>query len=358
MGGAGRVSGPQLADAAAVLALFALTAYALLGGADFGGGVWDLFASGPRALEQRAAIARAMGPVWEANHVWLIFLVVLLFTAFPPAFAALVIGLFLPLHLVLLGVVLRGASFVFRAHGALSGPRAPLQRTFGAAFGAASAVTPVLLGAALAAISSGGVRSPRGSLVAPPLASWLTPFAIATGLLTLALCAYLAAVYLTLETQGRLRADFRRKAISAGVALLVLAIADLPLMAAWAPRLYSRLASPSAAPLLAGGTALAVWSIAAVWRSRFEVGRVLSALSGIALLWGWGFAQWPFVIYPDFSIARSAAPNPALRDVFYAVGVGALLLGPSLYLLFRVFKGRNPAAGRPPRPRPHPRPAR
>jgi cytochrome d ubiquinol oxidase subunit II len=342
----------SLPDIAAVLALVVLTAYALLGGADFGGGVWDLLATGPRAKAQRSAISRAMGPVWEANHVWLIFLLVLLFTAFPPAFVAVVIGLFLPLHLVLLGVILRGASFVFRAHGAQGGSRTPLQRTFGAAFGAASTVTPILLGAALAAVSGGGMRLAGNAITAPPLASWLTPFAIATGLLTLALSAYLAAVYLTIETQGRLREDFRTRAISAGIALLGLAIADLPLMAGDAPRLFARLSSPSAAPLLAGGILLLLWSISSVYRRRFEVGRVLSALAGIAVLWGWGFAQWPYVVYPDFSVAGSAAPHPALLQILYTLPIGAVLLAPSLYLLFRVFKGRNPAEGRPPRPKP------
>ncbi|MDA8343859.1 MAG: cytochrome d ubiquinol oxidase subunit II [Thermaerobacter sp.] len=346
-------------DAAAILALLALTAYALLGGADFGGGAWDLLASGPRGEGQRAAISRAMGPVWEANHVWLIFLLVLLFTAFPAAFVAVVIALFLPLHLVLLGVILRGASFVFRAHGAHSGPRAPLQRTFGAAFGAASTLTPVLLGAALAAVSSGGIRArPGGMVTAPPLHSWFTPFAIATGLLTLALSSYLAAVYLTLETQGRLREDFRRRALGAGIALLLLAALDLPLMAWDAPRLFSRLWSPTAAPLLIGGFLLALFSLALVYRRRFGLGRVLSALSGIALLWGWGFAQWPYVVYPDFSILASAAPKPALLQILYTLPVGVLLLAPSLYLLFKVFKGRNPAEGRPPRQRPRPRTAR
>ncbi len=349
---------PTPADAAAILALLVLTAYALFGGADFGGGVWDLLASGPRAQGQRSAISRAMGPVWEANHVWLIFLLVLLFTAFPSAFAVVVIGLFLPLHLVLLGVILRGASFVFRAHGAQGGPRAPLQRTFGAAFGAASAVTPILLGAALAAISGGGIRVVGGAVSAPPLASWFTPFAVATGLLTLALSSYLAAAYLTIETQGSLQEDFRRRAIAAGIGLVVLAVLDLPLMARDAPRLFDHLLRPAAAPLLVGGFLLALWSLAAVYRQSYPVARALSALSGIALLWGWGFAQWPYVVYPDLAVSTAAAPRPALLQILYTLPVGALLLVPSLYLLFHVFKGRNPAEGRPPRPRPRPRPAR
>src|ERR1041384_4795250 len=102
---------------AAAVALLGLMAYAVLAGADFGGGVWDLFATGPRKREQREAIAHAMGPVWEANHVWLIFVIVLLFSCFPAAYVALMNRLFWPLHLALLGIMLRGASFVFRGHG-------------------------------------------------------------------------------------------------------------------------------------------------------------------------------------------------------------------------------------------------
>src|SRR5439155_6331237 len=135
--------------------MLALTAYTLLAGADFGGGVWDFFARGPRAEEQRHAIARAMGPVWEANHVWIIFLLVILFSGFPIAFSALSVALFIPFHLVLVGIILRGAAFVFRAHGAEEeGP----QHAWARAFGSASIITPVLLGMCLGAVSAGEIR--------------------------------------------------------------------------------------------------------------------------------------------------------------------------------------------------------
>ena len=136
------------------VALFAVIAYGVLAGADFGGGIWDILAGGPQRDEQRATIAKAMGPVWEANHVWLIFLIVILFSGFPPAYAALSIGLFVPLHLVLLGITLRGGAFVFRAHG--GGRAASL--VWGAVFGGASVITPVLLGMSLGAVSAGNLR--------------------------------------------------------------------------------------------------------------------------------------------------------------------------------------------------------
>ena len=142
----------------ALVMLAALVAYALLGCADFGGGVWDLLSSGPRAADQRRHIAQAIGPVWEANHVWLIFLIVVLFTCFPAAYAAASVALFWPFHLILVGIVLRGASFVFRAYGSSA---AAAQRTWSRIFGIASAITPLLLGACLGAISNG--RSGRGS---------------------------------------------------------------------------------------------------------------------------------------------------------------------------------------------------
>ena len=140
-------------------ALAALLAYAVLGGADFGGGVWDLLARGPRAAQQRTAIAEAMGPVWEANHVWLIFLIVLLFTCVPAAFAALSVAFFAPFHLVLLGIVLQGAAFVFRAHGHAA---AGVPLAWGRVFGIASVITPFLLGASLGATSAGHVRAQAG----------------------------------------------------------------------------------------------------------------------------------------------------------------------------------------------------
>src|SRR5262249_33288814 len=170
--------------------------YGVLGGADFGGGVWDLFAGGPRRDQQRAAIAHAMGPVWEANHVWLIFVIVLLFTAFPPAFATLSVGLFGVFHFVLLGVSLRGAAFVFR--GPEVGERGAGH--WGTVFGVASVITPVLLGMAVGAVSVGSLRVRDGQVEVAGVTPWFAPVSLVMGALALALCAYLAAVYLTVET--------------------------------------------------------------------------------------------------------------------------------------------------------------
>ncbi|WP_243149848.1 cytochrome d ubiquinol oxidase subunit II [Thermaerobacter sp. PB12/4term] len=329
----------------AVVLMLALTAYAVLGGADFGGGVWDLLARGPRAEAQRQAIARAMGPVWEANHVWLIFALVLLFTAFPRAYSSLGVALFVPFHLVLAGIVLRGAAFVFRAPAATAaGP----QRAWASVFGAASTITPFLLGATLAAVSSGGIRvAPDGSVSTNALHAWFSPFSLLVGALAVALFAYLAAVYLAVETRGALQEDFRRRALGAGIAVAVLAGALLPLAPRTAPHLWE-LVSERGRVLVATGAALALLSGWLVWRRYFLLARVTAVAEVVVLLWGWALGQWPYLIYPDVTVFNAAAPDPILRFALWATPAGLLILIPSLWLLFAVFKGENPQAGEPP----------
>src|SRR5579864_549383 len=141
-----------MATAIALVALVSLNAYVLLAGADFGGGVWDLLATGPRRAQQRALIAEAIGPIWEANHVWLILVIVVLFTGFPPAFAAIGTSLHIPVTLLLIGIVLRGSSFIFRAYG---GEAAAQKRNWGRVFAASSLITPVWLGVIVGSLASG-----------------------------------------------------------------------------------------------------------------------------------------------------------------------------------------------------------
>src|SRR6185436_14592217 len=206
---------PDLLLAAAIGV--ALCLYFLFGGADFGGGVWDLLARGPRAADQRRAIAAAIGPVWEANHVWLILVIVLLFSGFPKAFAAISVALHVPLTLYLLGVVLRGSSFTFRALDT-TGDRG--QRRFGLVFSIASTISPLLLGTMVGALVSGEVRVRAGIVTSSFFTPWLAPFPLAVGGFALALCAFLAATYLTVEVRHpALREDFRLRALAAGVAV-------------------------------------------------------------------------------------------------------------------------------------------
>ena len=324
------------------LTLTAVVAYAVLGGADFGGGIWDMAASGPRRAEQRDAIAAAMGPVWEANHVWLIFVIVLLFSSFPSAYSALSVALFIPFHFVLLGIILRGASFVFRAYSPESrrslGPSRQA-RQWGVVFGAASIITPVLLGMCLGAVSAGGIRIGPGTVSLEGL-PWLAPVSLAMGAFALAMCAYLAAVFLAYETKDALREDFRARALWAGTAVVGLSVLLLPLLASQAGHLWAGLLEPRTWPVLVVGIISALASGWFLRVRRFRLARLTSILQVACLVAGWGLAQYPYLIFPDLTLYEAAAPEPMLRFVLFTLPLGMALLLPSLWLLFRVFKGK------------------
>jgi cytochrome d ubiquinol oxidase subunit II len=332
-----------VSDLLAFLLVVSLNAYVLFGGADFGGGVWDLFASGPRRDEQRTLIADAIAPIWEANHVWLILVVVLLFTCFPPAFAALAIALHIPLTLMLVGIVLRGSAFTFRAYDSR---RDQVQRRWSRLFAVASLVTPVLLGVCVGALASGAVGEALGApgFHAAFVRPWLTPFAFAVGLLALALFAFLAATYLTVEAgAGALADDFRRRALGAAAAVFVLAFGVLALAPSAAPLMRDTLmAGPLALPIHIATAVAAAGAIAALWTRRYRTARVAAAAQTSLILWGWAAAQYPFIIPPTHSIAATAAPPVTLRLTLIGLAGGCLILVPSLYYLFRIFKRASP----------------
>src|SRR5690606_19849608 len=237
---------------------------------DFGGGVWDLFAWGERQKEQRLAIQRAMGPVWEANHDWLIFVLVVLFTCFPRGYSVLSIALFLPFHLALLGIMLRGASFVFRSYQSRQEAAAAETSAWGVVFGVASLISPFLLGTAFGIVTEGAIEvtEDREVVFSRP-APWLSPYSVTNGLLALSTCAYLAAVYLTNETDGPLREDFRLRAIFAGT--LTAFLAGLVLLFAWqeATWFFHRLLSWRAAPIVALGLVCFAGSAWSVFTRRY-----------------------------------------------------------------------------------------
>lgn len=318
--------------------MVSLTFYALLGGADFGGGVWDLFASGPRKRAQRELIAEAIGPIWEANHVWLILVVVLLFTAFPPAFAAIATALHIPLTLMLIGVVLRGSAFTFRSYDRRTDD---VQRRWGRVFSMTSLITPVLLGVTVGAISSGGIRNDYSDFTAAFVSPWLAPFPFAVGFFALALFAFLAAVYLTVEAGDEaLREDFRQRALAATVAVGVMALVVFLLSGNGAPMIRHHLSqSWWTWPLQFATGIFAVAAIYALWTRRFRMARFCAAAQVTLILWGWGAAQYPYLVAPDVTIYNSAAPAITLRLVWWALLAGSVLLIPSFYYLFRVFKG-------------------
>ena len=316
-----------LSHTLAGIILIALTAYVLLGGADFGGGVWDLLADGPRKMRQRELIARAIGPVWEANHVWLILAMVLLFTCFPRAFARIAIALHIPLTLMLIGIVLRGSAFVFQTYGGGGGR----------VFAIASLLTPVLLGMCVAAVAAADIGQaagiPGGTFYAVYVAPWLTSFTLAVGLFTLTCFAFLAAVYLTLETRdAELQADFRLRAIGTGVWVLLMA----GLALAVAP--HRNVVDHRMAALVGIAAVIAFWSL---WQRRYRLARIAAAAEVALILWGWGVAQYPYMLPPDLTIAGAAAPLRTLELSLGVLALGALVLFPSLFYLFKVFKSRN-----------------
>jgi cytochrome d ubiquinol oxidase subunit II len=329
-------------DLAAAAALVAMIAYGLFGGADFGGGVWDLFAAGPRKHAQRRAIQRAMGPVWEANHVWLIIVVVVLFTAFPKGYSVLGVALFLPFHVALLGIMLRGAAFVFRAYQSPDKAAETQTSIWGVVFGVASLMTPVLLGAAFGVVTEGAIRVLDNGQVAldPPLA-WLSPYCLANGALALCTCGYLAAVYLTNETDGELREDFRWRAILAGTATAGMAIVVAFLANIEARWFFEKLLSGKALPAVTIGLVCFAGSAWAVFTRRYMLSRVFAASEIAFLILGWGLAQYPYLIYPDIELAKVAAPVPTIRFLVLTLPFGSLIVLPSLWFLMKVFKGET-----------------
>ena len=314
-----------------------LVLYALLGGADYGGGVWDLFAFGLRAREQRGLIAKAIGPVWEANHVWLILVLVILFTAFPPAFAAIATALHIPITLLLIGIVLRGTAFTFRSYDV---QRDDVQRRWSLVFSIASIITPVLLGIILGAIASGTIRVENGVVTTGFFSSWLAPFPFAVGFFALALFAFLAAVYLTLETRQReLQEDFRIRALVAGVIVGVLALTVFLLAGTGAPTVRAGISRTWWAVALHFLTAVfAVAAFYALWTRQYRLARVAAAAQVSLILLGCAFAQYPHLVEPDITIFSAAAPRITLQLLLAALVLGAILLFPSYYYLFRIFK--------------------
>ncbi len=320
-----------------VFILLSLILYALLGGADFGGGMWDLLACGPRAERQRKAIAAAISPIWEANHVWLILVIVLLFTAFPPAFAALVTALHIPITLMLGGIVLRGSAFIFRKYDFQS---EKVRHRWGAVFGVACFFTPFSEGMVLGALSTERIRYADGQVTTGFFAGWLTPFAFACGVFALVVCAFLAAIYLALYTQAEpdLQNDFRRRALGSGLALVPATLVVFLTAEAGAPGVIHAMTHDGWPMLVAcgiSGCAVAAW--VALWRRWFAFARLAAVAQVALILTGWALAQYPHVITPDVTFHTSAAPEATLRLLTFALCAGAVLLLPALIFLYRLF---------------------
>lgn len=324
-----------LADGIAAVLWLGTMIYAIFGGADFGAGLWDLLAGGGRrGAAQRALIDEAVGPVWEANHTWLIFDLVILWTAFPGAFAAIMSTLYLPLALAAVGIVLRGSGFAFRKVSV----RLTGRRAFGLVFALSSVVTPFFLGTVLGAIASGRVPAEGAG---DPIGSWLNPTSVAIGLLAVAAGAYIAGAFLTADAR-RLAPDlvdvFRRRTLGAGVVAGALALGGLVVLRADAPALFADLAGPGlpfvAASAVAGSASLVLSVIA---DARWTRALAVTAVGTVVL--GWGVAQYPLLLPPDLTIAAAAAPDGTLQALMVITIAALLIIGPSLALLFWLHQG-------------------
>ena len=324
----------------AICMLVSIVLYALTGGADFGGGLWDLLASGPRAKQQRNAIEHAIGPIWEANHVWLILVVVILFTGFPKAFAAMMTALNIPVTAMLIGIVLRGSAFIFRKYDSKAGK---IQRGWGMVFGTSSVITPLVQGTILGALATGRIRIVNGQVVTGFFAGWMSTFALGCGLFALGLFAFLAATYLTVETkdQPELQNDFRRRAMGAGLALVPLAAAVWFISSRDAPSLFHELTQWWALVLFACTACLAAAALVALGKRRFILARIAAVGQVTLILAGWSIGQYPHIIIPDVTFLNAQAPQITLRLLLTALGAGALVLFPSLFFLFHLFKGQS-----------------
>jgi len=324
----------------AIFMLLSLILYALMGGADFGGGMWDLLAVGPRAVRQRKAIAEAIGPIWEANHVWLILVVVLLFTGFPSAFAGMMTALNIPLTTMLIGIVLRGSAFIFRRHDS---PSETAQHRWSMVFGIASFFTPFFQGMILGALTTGQIRIVNGQVVTGFLAGWLTLFALACGVFAQGLFAFLAATYLTLDTQNEpdLQNDFRLRALCSGLSLAPIAGVVFLASKQGAPEMYHGLTHWWAPLLLAWTSLMSIVALVALWRRWFALARFAAIGQVTLILVGWCLAQYPNLLTPDVTVNNAHAPEATLRLLVLALGTGAIVLLPSLAFLFHIFKGRE-----------------
>jgi cytochrome d ubiquinol oxidase subunit II len=315
------------------IAIVALIVYALTAGADFGGGVWTMLATGSRARAQREVIARAVAPIWEANHVWLIFVIVVLFVCFPSVYATVGTALHLPLAAMLIGIVLRGAAFAFRSHD-----YGTAQRRWDVLFAVSSVFTPVMLGLCVGAIASGAIRVVDGRFQGDFFSTWAAPFPLAVGGFALVEFAFLGATYLVLETPDpKLRDDFRVRALIAGGISAAMAAIVLVAARGGAPWLFDRLwAHPVA--FVAGGLA-GSGSVAAQFARWPQTARALAVINVALVVFGWAFAQFPYLIVPDLTVQSASASPAVLRMVLVVLALGGAALVPSFIWLYQVFKG-------------------
>jgi cytochrome d ubiquinol oxidase subunit II len=320
------------ADAVAAVLWLGVTLYAVFGGADFGAGFWALFARGDeRGKRARGLIAWAIGPVWESNHVWLIFVLVVLWSAFPEAFASIMSTLFIPLSLAALGIVLRGAGFAFHRVA----ERASARRLATGAFALSSVLTPFFMGTVAGAVASG--RVPIGNAEGDPVTSWLNPVSLLIGVLFVAAGAYLAAVFLVSDARRFGDPDLERyfevRALGAALAAGVVAAVGIPVLHSDARYIYDGLVSEGL-PFLIGSAACGAAALALLRRGARRALRVLAVGAVVGVIWGWGAAQYPYLLPQVLTIKDGAASGETLTALLVVFGIALVLVVPALALLY------------------------
>lgn len=312
-------------------------AYVALGGADFGAGAWDLLASGPTARRQHQFISRVLGPVWEANHVWLIFLLVGLMNLFPSAYATFMSSLFIPLILALIGIVLRGAGFIFRTHALQTEGRSA--RLWSRIFSISSVLTPFFLGISAAAVASGRVGDTMSQ--ADLLTGWITPFSLAVGVMATLQCATLAAVYLTAEAHRQRETDFvlsyRLKALLSSALVSALGLLCLALSVNEAPWLWRGLLAHALAYLVAT-CALGLLVLVTLFLQYYRLASLFVVLETALLLICWGVSQYPYLIPPRLTIEQAASTPAMVSTLLVVMLAGMAIVLPALVYLFKVFR--------------------
>ena len=330
----------SLADVCIGFILLGVTAYAVLGSADLGAGFWDLTAGGAqRGARIRGMVEHSMSPVWEANHVWLIFVLVILWTAFPVAFGSIFSTLSVPLFVAAIGIIFRGTAFALRGQAATINEA----RVIGAVFALSSVLVPFFLGAAIGGVASG--RVPVGNAAGDLVTSWLNPTSAMVGVVGVFTGAYLAAVYMAGDSQRAGLPDlvraFRARALGAGVVTGVLALAGLFVLRSDARSLYDALTSGTCLALVIVSALAGLGTMALVWTERYGLARVTAAAAVAAIVVGWVVAQKPYILPPDLTIDEAKASHATLSAVVIGVAAGLVILVPSLWFLYRlVLQGR------------------
>ncbi len=309
-----------------------VTMYAIFAGADFGAGAWDLLAGGPEeGAERRDRIEHSIGPVWEANHVWLIFVLVILWSGFPTAFAAVASTLYLPLTAVAIGIILRGSAFVFRKQ--FQG--VPARRGFGAAFAASSIITPFFLGAIAGAVASGRIDV-QGEI--DVVGAWTGPTSLFGGVLAVLVCAHLAAVFLAADAyrdeEGDLVEWFRARALLSGALTGLTTFAGVAVLHADARHLFENL-TDRGLPLMVLSAAAGVATLVLLVERRYRLARVAAVTAVAAVVWGWAAGQYPEILVDHLTIDEAAGAPATLQAMVWSLAIGALLFAPPLAWLLR-----------------------